>query len=505
MRMKPLFARYIVILFVTAVVLRLIIIPWYDNNFGGIEPNIIYGIQRLLQGQPLYQDPSSGVYAIIQYTPLSYYFTAFMAHIVSPTAYDHGLDVHGLYTLSRALALLFNLLTVVVCAAIIRRTGWSRGKSFVYALPVFICLTPHYYTRGDSMHLFFFVCALYTYLLYRDTHRWPWLLSAAMCTALCIASKQSGILCAGIIILDLMVTTRKYVTALLFLPSLAAITCGILYMAGGANGYIMYQNIILGLKNGFDPGFLYRMFISRYFLDMVPCYLLCCFMLYAVAGIKRNSTARLLVYGAALCWLFAAATGIKTGSSNNYLTEFLVMVILALPYMLYDGQTHIIPVSVKGRKISLHGFATIAVFVLITSKTTGLFSAVFVERNFKNDKKEYAKELALYKYFREELRITPGEHIFFTERRFLDNLFFEYSVMPVKDVVTQVYTTNSTTFDYTVFAENANRGMINYIVTDEKRADINVCNDSLPFIHFDNKKFRLVATISGYCIYQYTG
>ena len=105
------------------VLLRVIIIPWYDNNFGGIEPNVIYGIQRNLQGQPLYQDTASGTYAIIQYTPLWYYFVADVARIVSHTSFRHGLDVHGLYVICRVLALVFNMLTVAVCALTLRRLG----------------------------------------------------------------------------------------------------------------------------------------------------------------------------------------------------------------------------------------------------------------------------------------------------------------------------------------------------------------------------------------------
>ena len=76
--------------------------------------------------------------------------------------------------------------------------------------------------------------------------------------------------------------------------------------------------------------------------------------------------------------------------------------------------------------------------------------------------------------------------------------------MPTKDVVNLVYTADTATYNYSGFTTGMNTGMIKYIVTSEKRDDINVCSDSLPFIHFDKNKFKLVTRVSGYSIYAYS-
>jgi len=191
------------------------------------------------------------------------------------------------------------------------------------------------------------------------------------------------------------------------------------------------------------------------------------------------------------------------GSSNNYFTEFLILVLVAIPYLLKIGQTQQLHVSIFRHRLPVRTFTVIALFILVTSKTIGLFSAVYIEKGIKNNKEEYARDQQLLNYFRQTLKIKNGQNVFFTERRFLDNLFIEYAIMPVKDVVTYVYKADSTTFNYSRFTNGMNTGLVTYIVTDEKRNDINVCNDSLPFIFFGKTQFRLVARVSGYCIYKY--
>ena len=92
---------YISGLFTINLILRLVLLGYYNNNFGGIEPNVIYGIQRLLLGQPLYQSPESGTFAIMQYTPLWYYLCSLLARLFN---IDY-INVQGIYIVSRSTAL----------------------------------------------------------------------------------------------------------------------------------------------------------------------------------------------------------------------------------------------------------------------------------------------------------------------------------------------------------------------------------------------------------------
>jgi hypothetical protein len=490
---------YIVLLFLITFILRIILIGYYHNNLGGIEPNVIYGVQRILSGQPLYQDPSAGSYAIIQYTPLYYHLVAWVAKRAGIDA----LNVQGIYVVCRLLALIFNLLTVLCCALIIRswRIGWRMA--IIFAMPVLMLLTSHYYTRGDSVHLFFFCSAFYVYLSQADKRRIYLLPIAALLTALCIMVKQSGILLPGVIAFCLLFIERKVLRALFYVACSLLFSWIIAALFTHGDWLPFYRNTYLGLRDSLDFSFLYNIFISPFFRDMVPCYLLGGLIVYFSLRQIEDKRFRIIAAAAAWSFLFAVLTGLKKSSSNNYFTEFLVFVVLAIPFLLQSPSAGKVLLTLRGRPVTVRRFALIALLILVTSKTIGLFTAVFFENSFKSQHSEYVNEQLLYRYFKDELKIQPGERIFFTERRFLDNVFFEYAVMPTKDVVTQVYIAMPLTYDYSSFTAGMNTGLVNYIVTDEKRDNLNACNDSLPFILFDKSKFRLVARVYGYCIYRY--
>jgi len=492
---------YVIILFLITLFLRIVLVHYYNNNLGGIELNVVYGIQRILLGQPLYQDPASGSNAVMQYTPLWYYFIAGIAKLTGVT----GLNVQGIFVLCRIAALLFNLLTISVCALIIRGMKFSWLHSFVFSLPVLMVLTSHYYTRGDSMHLFMFMAAIAAYIQHNKKGAVQYIILAALFSAGCIMVKQSGVLCTGIICCCLLFIHRKYLLTVLYVACTTVFSYLILRLCiPGSSPHLFYLNAWLGLKNGIGLSFLYTLFAGRYFLDLVPFYFLGGLMSYLAINTIKDTTYRILATGITLSWLFAVVTGLKTGSSNNYFTEFLVMVLVAIPCMLQNVQEQKISTRTSGNSLRVSTFAFIAFFILITSKTTGFFSAVYIEKSFKNNIQEYADEQQLYHYFQDTLKIKKGEKIFFTERRFLDNLFIEYAIMPTKDVVNLVYTADTATYNYSGFTTGMNTGMIKYIVTSEKRDDINVCSDSLPFIHFDKNKFKLVTRVSGYSIYAYS-
>jgi hypothetical protein len=217
-----------------------------------------------------------------------------------------------------------------------------------------------------------------------------------------------------------------------------------------------------------------------------------------------DTTFRLFVTGAALSWLFAVITGLKTGSSNNYFMEFLVFVLLCLPCLFEHASSKKVLLRLSGYRITIYLFACIAFFILITSKTLGFFTTVVIDKRISNERKEYANEIKLYDYFKNDLKIKATDHILFTERHFLDNIFIEYAIMPTKDVVSETYLCDPTTFNYSHFIAGMNNGLINYIVTDEKKKDLNRWNSQIPFMHFDENKFKFLANKYGYSIFTYT-
>lgn len=492
--------NYTIVLFLITLFLRIELVGYYNNNLGGIETNVIYGIQRLLLGQPLYQDPASGSYAVLQYTPLYYVVAAHCATLL----HIHALDVQGIYSLCRVLALAFNLLTILIAAGIIRGWGISWLWSLTCALPVLILLTSHYYTRGDSMHLLFFVAAAGCYVSFlRRAHR-PWLLAAALSSAACIMTKQSGVLAVGIIGCSLFFSRGRYLQAITF-GILAMLFCFALAMlCTGGDLYGLYRNACLGLKNGTDFSYLYQLFISQFYTDMVPCYLLAAAMAWmGTAKIKDNSYS-FLVTGIVMSWFFAVITGVKNGSSNNYFVEFLTLLIIALPCLFQHAASNKRLLRLPRYDLTVRSLGCIALFILVTSKTLGFFTAMYLDKSIRNNSAEYAHEEQLYNYFINNLHLQKGEHILFTERNFLDNLFIEYSVMPTKDVVSETYLADHTTFNYSAYEAGQNNGLVRYIVADARKKDMDRWHEQIPFMHPDMTKFDRMVDTCGYSIYRYS-
>ncbi|MCW3121272.1 MAG: hypothetical protein JWQ38_764 [Flavipsychrobacter sp.] len=491
--------NYALVLFIITLLLRCVLITYYNNNMGGIETNVVYGIQRILLGQPLYQDPSSGTYAVIQYTPLYFFSSAGIAKVTG----IHAPDVQSIYTLCRILTLVLNLLTILVAAAIIHTWSFTWRQSLIAATPILVILTTHYFLRGDSLHLLFFVSAVYAYILFSKQQQTKHLLLAALFSAACIMAKQSGVLVCGFIGLSLLMQ-RRFLNAVIY--SAASLACAfiIAWLCTAGAWMPFYQNAYLGLKNGTDLSFLYNIFISQFFYELIPCYVLAGLVAYLAIRKIHDGTFRILSLGIVLAWLFAVITGLKIGSSNNYFVEFLTLLIIALPYLLQSDVAKQVLARPFGIAISTRSFAGFALFVVLTSKTMGLFTAVYIDRSIKNNKEQYLADKALYDYFIRNFHIRPGEHVLFTERNFLDNLFIDYSIMPTKDVVSETYLANAATFDYSAFTAGLNNGLVRYVVVDEKKKDFNRWYAELPFMKINEQKFKWVADKSGYSIYVYS-
>ena len=88
--------------------LRWAMLLQYRTELGGVEHNVIHGIQKLLLGYPLYQDPEAPPFDVIQYTPAYYVLCAGIAQVFGIA----GDDARSIYLVCRTVALIFNGLTV---------------------------------------------------------------------------------------------------------------------------------------------------------------------------------------------------------------------------------------------------------------------------------------------------------------------------------------------------------------------------------------------------------
>jgi hypothetical protein len=492
-------AIYVCVLFGLVLITRIVLITYHNADLGGLDMNVIYGIQRIIGGAPLYQHPGQPTYAIMQYSPLFYYAVAGIARIM----HIDMRDVYHVYMTTRIVSLACNLITVLLTASIIRMGGFSRRRVWTFSLPLLIVLTFEHYTRVDSMHLLFFAATMLLALRYVRNGRLRHLVFAAFTAGGCIMCKQSGVLAVGIVSFYLLFVARRYAPAFLF-PLLSLVFAAIAGWLCIGNGWQeAYENTCLGLKNGIDPSWLYTIFISQFYYDLILCYLLGGIIVWSAFKVIKDKCYLFIATGAGLSFLFALITGLKVGSGNNYFTEFLFFCLCGLPWLLRDQYGRHRIFRIGSRTLTVGGFGIIAFFILISSKTMGLTSSVYIERWIKNKKEVYYHQQDLLAFFTRDSLLRPGEYVYFGNRDFLDNLFINYSLLPTKDVITQVYRTDAGTFDYSPLLKGMNNGMIRFVVTPAEYNSVNNKDEEIPFVHFDESRFRLFAQVAGYSIYQY--
>ena len=112
--------------------------PW-----GIIENSVIYSVQRMLAGFPLYADPEQPPYAITQYSPIYYQLLYGLARVFNITP-DDPLSI---YKISRSVSLVFNLAFSGTLALIATRIfEFRKSVALMIAMVSFLILERHSYS-----------------------------------------------------------------------------------------------------------------------------------------------------------------------------------------------------------------------------------------------------------------------------------------------------------------------------------------------------------------------
>lgn len=480
--------------------MRIDLLHVYYVDFGGLDPNVVYGTQRLLLGEPLYQNPEQSPYAIIQYMPIYYHLCAWLAAKLG----IHALEVQALYVLMRTVALICNLLTTGILYALIRRMEIGNKTALVFSLPIFCLFTWHYFLRCDSLQILGFAAGMYALVRYAQKPALTWIVVAAMATTLGILAKQNGIMLLGIA--GAWWWSQKRLKTALLYTCLSIISLGLSLALIIDNDWVsFYQNAILGLENGirFD-------FFNKPYYFMIPAWL---FAVIFLARYFKHTTKDplgiLLCYGIAGCFLFAAVTVIKDGSDINYFVEMLYCVLAAIPYAYRHAIADKILFRFKILSFSLMSLAMLSVGIILFYKPYNLFEryeGLWAKQGEMHQHEAYHRAINLHRYFMNELELKPEEKIFIYfhtpfERYFLDNAFIQNNVFPTKDLTYYTYRADSSLFDYSHFVEHMNAGVVTYIISD---TGFFSGNEVIPFIRFKKEQFTELHPVEGYRIFKYS-
>ena len=304
--------------------LRVQLVTVAQVDIGGAEINVIYGIQKILLGKPLYEDPEQPPFDVMQYTPAYYGLCAGIAAVMRID--DH--DTVALFTLSRIVSLVLNLVTCLLLWRLCRYLDVETWLSVAVAAFTFTLYTDHFYSRTDSLYALFLVGALLMHVRWMQQRTAGSLLLTALLAVLCLFAKQTGVLVIGIIGAHLLFV-RNWKALLMYTGGVALFTgLGLLLILFDTTWEVLRMNIVQGIANGISGTLYQELFKPAVYKYYAALHLFALFLL--VRAFRRGDAMdRFLAIGMSAALVFGFATGLKLGSHLNYLFEAHVLMEMA--------------------------------------------------------------------------------------------------------------------------------------------------------------------------------
>lgn len=443
--------------------LRVALIPQYRSDMGGIEHNVIHGIQKLLLGITFYQDPEQPPFDVIQYTPAYHALCATLAHALG----IKGLDVRDVFLLSRIVSLLLTIGTALVIYRMALRLNAPAWVAFLTAAVTFCSYFEQVYSRPDSLQSFASLAGLSFFLAWLRDQRTRNIAAAACLMALGCLAKQSGILLLTLpVVVILAIGDRKallrYITVagLVLVLSLAPF----LLQSGWT---IVIKNVVQGVSNGtsllmwsilFEPA-TYKYYIGWHIL----------LVLLVIQSIRmKDRPLRALAFMAPCAVLFGLLTGLKSGSWLNYLHEGL-----ALTYL---GVAGLIGARAMQRHTPMLMLAFSFLGLLYMSyRTSSLLTWYRKGLPDQENRETYERDQRIAKYLVDEVLHTPDDLALVNYRDYLEHFLVGHSALTQKDVIRY---SSRPSFDYGNVHRSLTDGTIRYVVNNSATADFTLLDSA---------------------------
>ncbi len=454
----PHWLRQVVMVLAVAIFLvnlgaRIAMIPEHRTELGGVERNIVYGIQKVMLDTPLYSDPEELPFEVIQYPPAYYLLCATVATWC-------GLDPmepYGLFVTSRVVSLLFNLLTVLLFWRAALCAGAAQWPAGLAALLLFCSYTEPAFSRVDAMQLLFFAAAIFLYVRWLKHGDQYSILLIAGCTALSYFCKQNGLLVGGLIGLHLL-WERRYVPLLQFSAALILlVVVGHVWIFSVWPRDIYLKNTVQGLMNGINLIALKDMLLFWVHLFGVGWYALTA---WVVLRKTTSPSGRFLRLAAPLALVVGGMSMLKAGSSLNYLYEGHALTAVACAVLLSGEHSSD---RIWGRYFVGYALFFMAFRTLLTFGWVNRYGPD--ELHVANA----AADREVYRVLTEELGSDDGSYVFLGYRDHLEHLLVGKAVLPQKDIV---HLSRSEIFDRSRFHRAMEDGTVRYAVYDQPVTEV---------------------------------
>lgn len=302
-------------------------------NIRGVEPNVIYSIENILAGNPLYAEVTQPPFAVTQYSPLYYLTIQKIAKILHLTS---GYEYYKILVAARFFSFVLALLITGTVLLVCRRLKVSYLHSYIAGIVCFIVPMPWFVlARPDVLATFWCVvsvAAMVFYLTDSESKRKPtYLLLVGSCCYLALLSKQNALVLIPIVCYLLFIKEWKGLLhiSLSFLATLllSSLLFGNHYSLLPSDKNYIYQNMFGGIANGinFELAYTktYDLITSRYAIFLtLP---ITCVLIIYKSSFNRVSPLLFLAFVYIFWLFFGIVSSLKHGSAINYLNDTMIV------------------------------------------------------------------------------------------------------------------------------------------------------------------------------------
>ncbi len=496
--------------FLAMLLLRFYLVTAYLPELGGIESNVIYTLQRILDGYPLYTDPSRSPYAITQYTPLYYY----LCRMVGQTFRVDPANVHQVYILSRATSLLLNLLFAGSVFAILRNIfRVKRSLSLLALVYAFVYLDEESFSRPDSL---FNVLALLTtglflkLLIVKDQKKCLWYLTgASTLSVVAVFAKQSAIYLPILLLFYLIFFLQNFRWAVIAFLTMSIGFGSLLVLSGQNDFHIFLQNTVQGVNNGasffwFKKRIMIEHFQKERFLNILGLFTGVFFLAQG-----KSHALRFLGLSILGSFVFALVTSFKIGAAPNYFTEFITLTLIAtVVFVATLDTTGGQPMPRKKSKEVLNYvplFYLILVVFTLPPRFGGKYLRKVVEAHDLG-RSGYGANQAVSDFLYHEKHLQPNEQVLVTTHvhDYLNKFLYRNVIFPQKEIV---LANPPQTYDYRSFLQAAEKGQVRYIIASLNEGHVDTTQQHqtirFDFLGADFSSYVPIKRLGNYVVFEY--
>lgn len=458
---------------------RLRLITDHRVDLGAQEINVVYGIQKIMLGRPLYQDPEEPPFDVMQYTPAYYFLCAGVGSVV-------GIDVqdtYALFLLSRITSLLLNLTTCWLIYLLTRVVGAGTWLGLATGALVFALHSEQFYSRVDSLYALFFTASLLVFIRSIHAEGRKGLLVCTLLCALAFMTKQNGVLMIGIVGAYLLIERSWRSFGLFAIASMLFILAGLGLTLIDSAPIDLWKNTVQGLMNGLverpfphfrDPG-VYKFYAGWHIAAVA---------LFVVFFRKGNGVFRFFAVAILLSLLFGAVASFKQGSGSHYLFEFHLFVMVGCVVWIASA-------SERASRVAGVLFLSYALLFMV-HRTRQLQAWLGSDAERSTSLKEYRSDLRAFHVLVGELGLRTQDRVFITYRGHLELLLNGYGLLAQKDILEW---SRTPPFDLHLFDQAMVDGTVRYVIS-------NTATDPMRSMGYNDPLFRPVREWEGRIIWS---